>query len=244
MKKLILGLIPLALMLSCEKNEVAETKQNVTIGYRLIEENSMTRAMANEDILNDISQCLPSQVDLILRNSVGTQSVVKSGTEVSLELGAYSITGSSYGTQVGDKVNNNSYFTSSPYITISGNIDVVKGTNKYYVNGTFKSMAFCVDYGETASAEYKNNAGEWKTLQLITYDNIGLIFFQGNLTDVPLYIRLTDKNNNETIYTFTTSQTNNNIFVENSKFYKLHPQGAETLPQIEISYLPFAEGEL
>ena len=115
MKKLILGLIPLALLLSCEKNEVAETKQNVTIGYRLIEENSMTRAMANEDILNDISQCLPTQIDLILRNSVGTQSVVKSGTEVSLELGAYSITGSSYGTQVGDKVNNNSYFTSSPY---------------------------------------------------------------------------------------------------------------------------------
>ena len=122
---------------------------------------------------------------------------------------------------------------------------MVKGTNKYYVNGTFKSMAFCVDYGETASAEYKNNAGEWKTLQLNRFDNIGLIFFQGNLTDVPLYIRLTDKNNNETIYSFTTSQTNNNyIFVENSKFYKLHPQGAETLPQIEISYLPFAEGEL
>ena len=180
MKKLLLGLIPLALLISCDKSEVytpVNQNQKVTIGYRLIESNSMTRAIAGEEVIYDIQQTLPTQVDLILKNGT-EQFVVRTNQEASISVGAYTYSGVAYAGQLGDQINNGAYLTASPYITFAGNLEIVKGTSQYYVNGTYKSFAIIVDYDEILTAEYKTYSGEWKPIPFTRFDNVGVIFAQ------------------------------------------------------------------
>ena len=248
MKKLLLGLIPLALLISCDKSDVitpVNQNQKVIIGYRLVEQNSMpTKALAGEEIVFAISQDLPTQVDLILKNG-SEQFVVKTHQETEIAAGTYTYSGTSYGGQVGEPITTGCYFTVSPYITFAGSLEIIKGTSQYYVNGTYKSFAIIVDYDEIASAEYKK--GEiWLPLTFNRHDNAGVIFAQGNYYDAPLQIKLIpkDSNHKETIFSLTTnSATQKYTYVQNGYYYFLHPQSNDDKnPTIDISFLDFAQG--
>ena len=248
MKKLLLGLIPLALLISCDKSDVitpVNQNQKVIIGYRLVEQNTMpTKALAGEEIVFAISQDLPTQVDLILKNG-SEQFVVKTHQETEIAAGTYTYSGTSYGGQVGEPITTGCYFTVSPYITFAGSLEIIKGTSQYYVNGTYKSFAIIVDYDEIASAEYKK--GEiWLPLTFNRHDNAGVIFAQGNYYDAPLQIKLIpkDSNHKETIFSLTTnSATQKYTYVQNGYYYFLHPQSNDDKnPTIDISFLDFAQG--
>ena len=248
MKKLLLGLIPLALLISCDKSDVIYSQvstQKVTIGYRLVEQNTMpTKALAGEEIVFAISQDLPTQVDLIFKNG-SEQFVVKTHQETEIAAGTYTYSGTSYGGQVGEQINTGCYFTVSPYITFAGSLEIIKGTSQYYVNGSYKSFAIVVDYDEIASAEYKK--GEvWLPLTFNRHDNAGVIFAQGNYYDAPLQIKLTpkDSNHKETIFSLTTnSSTQKYTYVQTGYYYFLHPQSNDDKnPTIDISFLDFAQG--
>ena len=248
MKKLLLGLIPLALLISCDKSEVytpVSKTQKVIIGYRLVEQNTMpTKALAGEEIVFAISQDLPTQVDLILKNGT-EQFVVKTHQETEIAEGTYTYSGTSYGGQVGEQISTGCYFTVSPYITFAGSLEIVKGTSQYYVNGTYKSFAIVVDYDEIASAEYKKGEN-WLPLTFNRHDNAGVIFAQGNYYDAPLQIKLNpkDSNHKETIFNLTTnSATQKYTFVENGRYYFLHPMSNDDKnPTIDISFLDFIQG--
>ena len=248
MKKLLLGLIPLALLISCDKSEEitpVNKTQKVIIGYRLVEQNAMpTKALAGEEIVFAISQDLPTQVDLILKNGT-EQFVVKTHQETEIAEGTYTYSGTSYGGQVGEQVNTGCYFTASPYITFAGSLEIVKGTSQYYVNGTYKSFAIIVDFDEIASAEYKKGEN-WLPLTFNRHDNAGVIFAQGNYYDAPLQIKLNpkDTNHKETIFNLTTnSATQKYTFVTPGCYYFLHPQSNDDKnPIIDISFLDFAQG--
>ena len=247
MKKLLLGLIPLALLISCDKSDViySQDKQKVTIGYRLVEQNAMpTKALAGEEIVFAISQDLPTQVDLILKNGT-EQFVVKTHQETEIAEGTYTYSGTSYGGQVGEQVTTGCYFTASPYITFAGSLEIVKGTSQYYVNGTYKSFAIIADFDEIASAEYKKGEN-WLPLTFNRHDNAGVIFAQGNYYDAPLQIKLNpkDSNHKETIFNLTTnSATQKYTYVQSGYYYFLHPQSNDDKnPTIDISFLDFAQG--
>lgn len=247
MKKLLLGLIPLALLISCDKSDTIQVSQTqkVTIGYRLVEQNTMpTKALAGEEIVFAISQDLPTQVDLILKNG-SEQFVVKTHQETEIAAGTYTYSGTSYGGQVGEQINTGCYFTVSPYITFAGSLEIIKGTSQYYVNGTYKSFAIVVDYDEIASAEYKKGEN-WLPLTFNRHDNAGTIFAQGNYYDAPLQIKLIpkDTNHKETIFSLTTnSSTQKYTYVQSGYYYFLHPQSNDDKnPTIDISFLDFAQG--
>lgn len=238
---------------ACSKASVTPEKDvysavQVTFDYALVESNSMyTKAIANEDVVFAIRQCLPQSVTLLLRNSQGSVVTVQTGVEVSLPEGSYSVTGSYNSASLGDFVNNSSHFTANPYITFDTRVEIVKGTSSYTVTGTYRSFAIVIDYDETASATYTALSSQEVSVPFQRFDNIGVVFANGSFSDTPLKMTLTPLNtvtHQETTFSFSTnSNTTKYTYVEPGKFYKLHPKDKATSdPVVEVGFPDFSEG--
>ena len=248
-KKFLFFMLASLMLLACTKtSEPTEKLVNVTLNYRLVEENSMyaTRAVANEEVVFDIQQCLPTSIALVLQGSTGTYTI-KSGEETQVPVGTYNVTGTSFGNQVGDLINTNCYFTDKPYITINTSVTIVEGTSSYSVAAKFNSFCIVVDFDEIAKATYKNISAASKEITFNRFDNVGLIFCQGVYKDVPLKITLTPLDTEryqETEFGFSTnSATQKYTYVESGKFYKLHPAAlGSSGPVIGVGFPVFEEG--
>ena len=237
---------------SCNKDLGGDQKfVEVTLNYRLVEENSMyaTKAMTNEEVVFDIQQCLPSTISLVLQGTGTTTGVytIKSGEATQVPVGTYNVTGTSFGNQVGDLINSNCYFTDKPYITINTSVTIVEGTSSYTVAAKFNSFCIVVDFDEITKATYKNISAATKEITFNRYDNVGLIFCQGTYTDVPLKITLTPADAThyqETEFGFSTnSATQKYTYVQPGKFYKLHPAAlGSSGPVVGIGFPAFEEG--
>ena len=242
--KFFCALVALVSLFACQKEQgVVKFKVN----YSLVEENSLTKAIASEQVMDAVAQTLPPSISLIFKNEKGATSVVNSGTETSLAPGTYSVTGSSYGGAVGDIVNTNCYFTYQPYIVISDKITITQGVSNYTVNGTIKSFAIAVDFDEIASATYQNNLSEPVEVPFKKYDNLGFIYAQGDYSNVPLQITLTPQNTSKyqvTSFGFSTNSTTQKYtYVEPGKYYKLHPAAkGGSGPVVGVGFPDFVEG--
>lgn len=240
----------LLLLGACNKESLDKEKLvTFTVGYRLVDNNSMyaTKAVANEEILYAIQQSLPSSVALVFRSSTGVQTAVTTGVETTLSAGTYTVTGISYGSQLGDLVNTNCYFTDKPYVIFEDTITITEGVTRYTVSGSFKSFAIVVDYDEISSATYKNISSVSKEVPFQRFDNLGLIFAQGDYSQVPLQITLIPLDPSryqETSFGFSTkSTTQKYTYVESGKYYKLHPASAGASgPIIGVGFPEFVEG--
>ena len=240
------------MLLACAKvSKPTEKLVTVTFDYRLVEENSMyvTKAIANEEVVFDIQQCLPSSISLVLQGTGTTKGTytIKSGEATQVPVGTYNVTGTSFGAQIGDLINTNCYFTDKPYITINTSVTIVEGTSQYSVVARFNSFCIVVDFDEITKATYKNISAATKEITFNRYDNVGLIFCQGTYTDVPLKITLTPSDATryqETEFGFSTnSATQKYTYVEPGKFYKLHPATLGSYgPTIGVGFPAFEEG--
>lgn len=243
--KYICALMAFFSFFSCQKeNELVRFK----IDYSLTEQNSMyTKAIPSEQVTDAIEQSLPSSVSLVLKDANGGVKVVTSGQETALPPGTYSVTGSSYGGQVGEAINTNCYFTNQPYITISDQITISQGVSDYVVNGTYKSFAIAVDYDEISSATYEHPNGN-ANVPFQRFDNLGLVFAQGDYSSVPLKITLIPKGNDyqETTFGFSTNSTTQKYtYVEVGKYYKLHPAPkGSSGPVVGVGFPGFVEGNV
>ena len=242
--KFFCALVALVSLFACQK-EQGDVKFKVN--YSLVEENSLTKAIASEQVMDAVAQTLPASISLIFKNEKGATSVVNSGMETSLAPGTYSVTGSSYGGAVGDIINTNCYFTYQPYIVISDQITITQWVSNYTVNGTIKSFAIAVDYDEIASATYQNNMSEPVEVPFKRYDNLGFIYAQGDYSNVPLQITLTPLNTSKyqvTSFGFSTNSTTQKYtYVEPGKYYKLHPAAkGSSGPVVGVAFADFTEG--
>lgn len=239
----------LSLFASCEKEQHTSELVSFKVGYRLVDPNSMyqTKAIPNEEVAHSIAQCLPTSISLVFKDTNGGVVVVNSGAETTLPAGTYTVTGTSYGEQVGDLINTNCYLTHEPYIVISDQITISKDVTEYTVSGTFKSFAIVVDYDEISSATYKNISSQSVEVPFRRFDNLGLVFAQGNYSNVPLQITLSPQNTSqyqETSFGFSTNSTTQKYtYVEPGKYYKLHPAAKGSVgPVIGVGFPEFAEG--
>ena len=245
--KWVLSLMCAILLWGCHTDK-DDGLVDIIVDYRLVESNSMygTKAIANEQVLFAISQVLPVQVNLTFKNSSGVSTTVKTGEKTKLAEGVYSVTGTSFGGQLGDQINANCYFTSVPYIVFSSSITVASGVSNYTVNGSFRSFAIVVDYDETLKAQYQNYQNQWKDVPFTTLDNVGLVFVQGSYSDIPLQLNVIPKDSKyeETSFSFSTNaNTQRYTFVENGKFYKLHPAlKGSSGSVVELGLPEFVEG--
>lgn len=216
---------------------------DVIVDYRLVESNSMygTKAVTNEDVLFAISQTLPSTVQLVFKNSAGASTVVNSGERTKLAADHYSVTGSYIPGSLGD-ITTDVKFTATPYITFYASLDIVQGVANYTVNGTFKSFALTIDYDETAKGYYNEN----KEIPFQKYDDLGIVYVQGMTANKEFDISLVPASGKyeETSFRFSgNSNTTKYTFVENGKFYKLHPAlKGSSGSVVELGYPEFVEG--
>lgn len=215
------------------------------VDYRLVESNSMyaTKAVTNEDVLFAIQQSLPATVQLVFKNSAGASTVVNSGERTKLAADHYSVTGTYYPGSLGD-ITTDVKFTATPYITFYASLDIVQGVANYTVNGTFKSFALTIDYDETAKGYYNEN----KEIPFQKYDDLGIVFIQGMNTNKEFVISLIPANSKyeETEFRFTGNpNTTKYTYVENGKYYKLHPaiQGSNG-SIVALGFSDFTEGEI
>lgn len=215
------------------------------VDYRLVESHSMyaTKAVTNEDILFAIQRTLPTSVQLIFKNSSGVETVVNSGERTKLPADHYNVTGTYMAGSLGD-ITTDVKFTASPYITFYSSLDIVQGVANYTVNGTFKSLALTIDYAETLKGYYN----ETKEIPFQKYDDLGIIFVQGLTTtkEFDVILELASSKYEQTSFRLTgNSNTTKYTFVENGKFYKLHPalQGSRG-SIVELGYPEFTEGKI
>ena len=253
MLKVVLAFVAsLALFVSCAKDAELQNEETVTftLGYRLVDSNSMygTKAVANEEVLFAITQCLPESINLVFKKSGSSSSVsVTTGTETTLAVGTYTVTGTFFGDQVGDLIGQSCYFANKPYLTFNTTLEIVAGTSNYIVNGTINSFAIVADYDEVSAVSYYNNQSALKTLNMLRFDNMGLIFCQGTYTDIPLrvvLIPLDATKYKETTFGFSTnSSTTKYTYAQVGKFYKLHPaEAGNSGPVIGYGFPDFTEG--
>lgn len=242
MKKILSLLFVFLFCISCTKE-----KDNGLVGfvvdYRLVESNSMyaTKAVTNEDVLFAIQQTLPATVQLVFKNSAGASTVVNSGERTKIAADHYSVTGSYIPGSLGD-ITTDVKFTATPYITFYASLDIVQGVANYTVNGTFKSFALTIDYDETAKGYYNEN----KEIPFQKYDDLGIVYVQGMTNNKEFTISLVPSNTKyeETEFRFTgNSNTTKYTYVENGKYYKLHPalMGSKG-SVIELGFPDFVEG--
>ena len=213
------------------------------VDYRLVESNSMyaTKAVTNEDVLFAIQQTLPATVQLVFKNSAGVSTVVNSGERTKLAADHYSVTGSYIPGSLGD-ITTDVKFTATPYITFYALLDIVQGLANYTVNGTFCSFALTIYYDETAKGYYNEN----KEIPFQKYDELGNVYVQGMTSNKEFDILLVPANTKyeETSFRFSgNSNTTKYTFVENGKFYKLHPAlKGSSGSVVELGYPEFVEG--
>lgn len=202
-----------------------------------------TKAVSNEDILFAISRSLPTSVQLIFKNSSGSQTVVNSGERTRIPADHYSVTGTYIAGSLGE-ITTDVKFTASPYITFYGSLDIVQGVSNYTVNGTFKSLALTIDYDETLKGYYN----ETKEIPFQKYDELGLIFVQGMTSSKEFEVILEPANSKyeQTSFRFTgNSNTTKYTYVENGKYYKLHPAlKGSSGSVVELDFPEFVEGNV
>ena len=120
-------------------------------------------------------------------------------------------------------------FTDKPNLSFSGTIEILEGRNSYIVDGTVDSFAIVIDYDETQTVSYYYGyPNTYKSLTMLTFENIGYIFCEGDYSDTPLTIILAPNDEvtySETKFEFSTNRDSTQyIYAEYGKFYKLHPQ--------------------
>lgn len=215
------------------------------VDYRLVESNSMydTKAVTNEDVLFAIQQTLPATVQLVFKNSAGASTVVNSGERTKLAADHYSVTGTYIAGSLGD-ITTDVKFTASPYITFYNSLDIVQGVSNYTINGTFKAFALAIDYDETLRAIYNEN----QVVPFQKYDDLGIVFIQGIASNKEFTITLqpNDSKYEDTEFRFTgNSNTTKYTYVENGKYYKLHPalKGSNG-SVVELDFPEFVEGNV
>lgn len=244
MKKILSLLFVLFSCISCTK-EKDNGLVDFVVDYRLVESNSMyaTKAVTNEDVLFAIQQTLPATVQLVFKNSAGASTVVNSGERTKLAADHYSVTGTYIAGSLGE-ITTDVKFTASPYITFYGSLDIVQGVSNYTVNGTFKAFALAIDYDETVKGYYN----ETKEIPFQKYDDLGLVFVQGMTSSKEFEVILEPANSKyeQTSFRFTgNSNTTKYTYVENGKYYKLHPAlKGSSGSVVELDFPEFVEGNV
>ena len=239
----VLSILFALFLCSCAK-EKDNGLVDFVVDYRLVESNSMyaTKAVTNEDILFAISQTLPSTVQLVFKNSAGASTVVNSGERTKLAADHYSVTGSYIPGSFGE-ITTDVKLTASPYITFFASLDIVKGISNYVVNGEFKSFALAIDYDETSRGLYN----ETKEIPFQKYDDLGLIFIQGvtSSKEFDIILEPSSSDYEETVFRFTgNSNTTKYTYVQNGRYYKLHPAKSGSGSTIEMGFPEFVEGNV
>ena len=244
MKKITTLIIGAILSMGCTV-EKDNGLVDFVVDYRLVESNSMyaTKAVTNEDVLFAIQQTLPATVQVVFKNSAGASTVVNSGERTKLAADHYSVTGSYIPGSLGD-ITTDVKFTAMPYITFYASLDIVQGVANYTVNGTFKSFALTIDYDETAKGYHNEN----KEIPFQKYDDLGLVFVQGMTSSKEFEVILEPANSKyeQTSFRFTgNANTTKYTYVENGKFYKLHPAlKGSSGSVVELGYPEFVEGTI
>lgn len=231
MKKLLLFLIGIV-TLSCTKQDLAQY-QDVTFGYSLIEEHSMTKTIDHTAIKNTISATVPKDIKpaFYFNNDVTQGSNIPIGKTVTMKIGTYGVKWNSTANNIVNVIDGNTHFSKTPLYSIDTEINIVPGVTNYSLPVTFKSFAIVVDATEIQKAEYWALGGQFSSIDFfITVGDNMIIFINGEFTDTGvLKIRLMPADSTRKVTTLllsnkvTTVGQDKTIHIDYGKYYVLHP---------------------
>lgn len=220
---------------SCAKNtdqELPKTQQ-VTFDFKIVSEQSMTRAVNNDDIANWIETALPEKLALKLIDANGTRYNIETGTSVELPIGIYSVTGKNTPTASASVVGTDVFFSvSRPTIVVNTSIEITYTQKSYVIPATYGAFGIVVDYEETASASFTSSHGETGNIEFAQVGTSGIVFVNGTLGTHTFNVTLTPVNATDyepTTYTFQTAYSATSVSPTFGNYYIIHPKGISSV---------------
>lgn len=251
MKKILCALaLGAILFASCTKEQTTTQSPKVRqFSYEMCG-NSMysTKAVNSSDVLQAINATLPESINLSLKShTTGKYFSGKTGEGIVLPSDTYSVLGSVGGTPTSREITTNGFLASTPKIDISQDLTITDDETEYVLNATYGSFALVVDATEVEKATLTTYKGT-EEVQFISSGDSRITFAQGDFSSVYVEITLTpiDKERYEdTTFKLSTTPHNGIGFVENGKYYVLHPVAGGQQPKVIGYDLPaFEEGTL
>lgn len=218
---------------SCKKGTEEIATQKVTFGYRLVTEQSMTKAVNNDDIADWIEASLPQKLSIRLTDANGVRYNIETGSEVELPIGIYTVTGKNTPTSSAAVAGSDVFFSvSRPTIVVNTTIEITYTQKNYVIPATYGAFGIVVDYDETASATYQSSHGESGSIEFARIGTSGIVFVNGNLDSFVLSVTLNPVNsgdNEVTTYTFKTAFSASSISPTFGNYYIIHPKGISSV---------------
>ena len=231
MKNKLLLLLGLFLLASCSKDPEYE---NVTFGYRLVEEHAMTKAIDHTTVKNTITAAIPSNIKpaFYFNNDETQGQNITMGQTVTMKIGSYGVRWNNNPNSIADVINDQTHFAKTPLLNINTTVNIVPGTTEYSLPVTFKSFAIVADATEVSKVQYYTLGGSYTDIDFFTTvgDNL-IIFINGEFTsDGVVRLRLVPANDSyKSTNVFLSNQVttlgqNEVTHVDHGKYYVLHPE--------------------
>lgn len=219
---LFLGAVCLA---SCQKQDQPNPMSVVRIGYTMMD-NSMyhTKAVESTDVLYAIQTTLPPRVDYTATDGNGATLNGRTNEDIVIAEGTYRFQGSWSGERVCEDINEGSYLSLAPRITIDQDLTIEKRREQYTLNATYQCFCLVVETAMVDKVFITDTNGNEQELPMLTSGKVKIVFAHGRYDSNYIALRLVPvdtENYRETNYTITTTMRNFLGYAEFGKFYVL-----------------------
>lgn len=232
MKKFLLLFLGI-LAISCTKQDLAQY-QDVTFGYSLVEEHSMTKAISHTAIKNTIAGTIPTTIKpaFYFNNDETQGSNITMGTTVTMKVGTYGVRWNNNPNSIANVVDGNTSFAKTPLLNINTEVTIVPGTTEYSIPVTFRSFAIVADATEISKIQYYTLGGSWEDIDFFisSGDNL-IIFINGEFTSTGVArfrVLPADATKKTTVFYLSNQVANvgqnETVHIDYGKYYVLHPE--------------------
>lgn len=199
-------------------------------------ESGVVKTSTAEDVQSLLASSYPTSVSLRLKNSVsGVEYTAKTGEQVTIPIGNYSVTGRYKPTSLG-AYNGNAFVARNPSFSISATLAVQEGKTDYSVPAAWESFALCVDKAEVSSWLWYNFGGTSATPPVVESENTALFFVCGQILSGAMRLDLTPadlEHFSQTSWWIASTDANltgreNAITASEGAWYRVHPDGVVT----------------
>ena len=233
---LVLGVV------SCRnKIEIKEIKPEtatVCIGYKMVSEIPMTKAVNQEQINQWIIDNLPTNVTFKLTDAQGNRTNVTCGTPTEIPLGTYTVTARYTPVSDGSVVGSDVFFSKTePIIIVNTSLEVTYDKANYVVPATFGSFGIVYDLNEVASATYVSSHGESGSMPTTSVGQTAFVFVNGLLDTQYLEVTLNPRSGYKLAkHTFKSAYDPDCVTASFGNYYIIHPYEITSVEGGSLTY--------
>lgn len=226
MRKLILALLIFTLVACSRQPQTAR----VCISLHSVENGNITKASFYEgsvlSIIEEASSDLAGLKFTLTNQSTGLVYECGADEYVNIPVGTYSVYGK-YTPQITGYMNASVYFTKQPKFEVNETIEVVPNKERYEVTAQYQCFVIAVDLAEVRNLRFYDANNTLNDINCLDAAGVAVTFVcsaPDQLQTNPLRIMLDPcQGYDSTIFRLYRKTFSDGIYVEDGKWYMLHP---------------------